>query len=59
MKECVLDTIVGVSAMIVFGILLFSLPMIMPAAYGYICALLLFVVYLTIAGLTITKKVIA
>ena len=59
MKGWVLDIIVGVSALIVFGILLFALPMIMPAAYGYICALLLFVVYLTIAGLTVIKKAIA
>ena len=59
MKGWVLDIIVGVSALIVFGILLFSLPMVMPAAYGYIGALLLFAVYLTVTGLTIIKKAIA
>lgn len=59
MKGWVLDIIVGVSALIVFGILLFALPMVMPAAYGYIGALLLFVVYLTGTGLTIIKKAIA
>ncbi|HJJ97312.1 MAG: hypothetical protein MJ014_08570 [Methanocorpusculum sp.] len=59
MKGWVLDIIVGVSALIVFGILLFALPMVMPAAYGYIGALLLFVVYLTVTGLTIIKKAIA
>ena len=55
MKGWVLDIIVGVSALIVFGILLFALP---PAAYGYIGALILFVVYLTVAGLTVIKKTI-
>ena len=59
MKGWVLDIIVGVSALIVFGILLFALPMVIPAAYGYIGALLLFVVYLTVTGLTIIKKAIA
>lgn len=59
MKGWVLDIIVGVSALIIFGILLFALPMVMPAAYGYIGALLLFVVYLTVTGLTIIKKAIA
>lgn len=59
MKVWLLDIIVGVSAVIVFGILLFALPMVMPAAYGYIGALILFVVYLTIAGLTVIEKKIA
>ncbi|HJJ90520.1 MAG TPA: hypothetical protein O0W88_01500 [Methanocorpusculum sp.] len=45
----VLDIIVGISSLIIFGILMFALPMIMPAAYGYIGALFLFVVYMTIA----------
>lgn len=53
MKGWVLDIIVGVSALIVFGILLFALPMVMPAAYGYIGALILFVVYLTVAGMVL------
>ena len=58
MKGWVLGIIVGVSALIVFGILLFALPMVMPAAYDYIGALILFVVYLTVAGLTVIKKTI-
>jgi hypothetical protein len=58
MKGWVLDIIVGVSALIAFGILLFALPMIMPKAYGYISALVLFIAYLTGAGLTIIKKTI-
>jgi hypothetical protein len=58
MKGWILDIIVGVSALTVFGILLFVLPMIIPAAYGYISALMLFVVYLTITGLIVIKKAI-
>ncbi|MDR0438774.1 MAG: hypothetical protein LBH02_00955 [Methanocalculaceae archaeon] len=58
MKGWVLDIIVGVSALIVFGILLFALPKIMPEAYGYTSALILFVAYLTGAGLTVIKKTI-
>jgi hypothetical protein len=58
MKGWILDITVGVSALTVFGILLFVLPMIMPAAYGYISALMLFVVYLTVTGLIVIKKTI-
>jgi hypothetical protein len=58
MKGWILDIIVGVSALIVFGILLCALPIIMPKAYGYISALILFVAYLTSTGLTIIKKTI-
>ncbi len=56
MKVWLLDIIVGVSSLIVFGILLFVLPMVMPAAYGYIGALILFIAYLAVAGLTVIKN---
>jgi hypothetical protein len=58
MKPWILDIIIGVSALIIFGILLFALPMVMPAAYGYVAALMIFILYLTIAGLTVIKKTI-
>ncbi|MDR3102574.1 MAG: hypothetical protein LBU24_05090 [Methanocalculaceae archaeon] len=58
MKEKILDIAVGVSALIVFSILLFVLPNVMPVTYGYISALILFIGYLTVAGLTIIKKTI-
>ena len=56
MKVWLLDIIVGVSSLIVFGILLFVLPMVMPAAYGYIGALILFLAYLAVAVLPVLKN---
>lgn len=58
MKPWILDIIIGVSALIVFAVLLFALPMVMPAAYGYVAALMIFILYLTVAGLTVIKKTI-
>ncbi|MDD2470261.1 MAG: hypothetical protein PHU87_01750 [Methanocorpusculum sp.] len=56
MKDWMLDVIIGISAIILFGILLLALPQVLPAAYGYVAAFLIFVAYLTVAGLTVVKK---
>ncbi len=56
MQDWILDVIIGVSAIIIFAILLLGLPTVLPAAYGYVVAFLIFVAYLTIAGLTVIKK---
>lgn len=58
MKSWILDIIVGVVGLILFGIMMFVLPMIMPAAYGYIGALMVFIAFLTVAGLTVIKNTI-
>ncbi len=59
MKSWILDIIVGVAGLILFAIMMFVLPMIMPAAYGYIGALLVFIAFLTAAGLTVIKDTIS
>ncbi len=56
MKDWILDVIIGISAIILFAILLLALPHVLPAAYGYVAAFLIFVAYLTIAGLTAIKS---
>ncbi len=56
MQDWILDVIIGVSAIIIFAILLLALPSVLPAAYGYVVAFLIFVAYLTTAGLTVIKK---
>ncbi|HJJ29936.1 MAG TPA: hypothetical protein O0W87_02915 [Methanocorpusculum sp.] len=58
MKDWILDVIIGVSAIILFAILLLALPQVLPAAYGYVVAFLIFVAYLTGAGLTVIKGAI-
>ena len=58
MKDWILDVIIGVSAIILFAILLLTLPQVLPAAYGYVAAFLIFVAYLTGAGLTVIKGAI-
>ena len=55
MKDWILDVIIGISAIILFAILLLALPHVLPAAYGYVAAFLIFVAYLTAAGLTAIK----
>jgi|GEM_PF-1171277 len=56
MKDWILDVIIGISAIILFAILLLALPQVLPAAYGYVAAFLIFVVYLAVAGLTVIKN---
>lgn len=56
MKDWMLDVIIGISAIILFAILLLALPQVLPAAYGYVAAFLIFVVYLAVAGLTVIKN---
>ncbi|HKM41023.1 MAG TPA: hypothetical protein VJY43_00455 [Methanocorpusculum sp.] len=56
MKDWILDVIIGISAIILFAILLLALPQVLPAAYGYVAAFMIFVVYLAVAGLTVIKN---
>ncbi len=55
-KDWILDVIIGISAIIIFAFMLLFLPTILPNAYGYVVAFLIFVAYLTIMGLTVIKK---
>ena len=58
MKDWRRYVISGISAIILFAILLLALPQVLPAAYGYVAAFLIFVAYLTGAGLTVIKGAI-
>lgn len=54
--DWILDIAIGISAIIIFAVMLLFLPTILPAAYGYVAAFLIFVAYLTVMGLTVVKK---
>lgn len=54
--DWILDVVIGVTAIIIFALMLLFLPTIMPQAYGYACAFLIFVAYLTVMGLTVVKN---
>jgi len=56
MKDWILDVIIGLSSIILFAILLLALPPVLPEAYGYVVAFLIFVAYLTVAGLTAVRN---
>lgn len=58
MKPWILDILIGVTALIIFAVMMFALPMVMPAAYGYVAALLVFIIYLAVAGVTVVKNTI-
>lgn len=55
-KDWILDVLIGLSAIIIFAVALLYLPQILPAAFGYVAAFLIFVLYLTIMGLFVIKK---
>lgn len=54
--DWILDIAIGISAIIIFAVMLLFLPTVLPAAYGYVAAFLIFVAYLTAMGLTVIKK---
>lgn len=54
--DWILDVVIGVTSIILFALMLLFLPTILPQAYGYVAAFLIFVAYLTIMGLTVVKN---
>ncbi|HJJ54669.1 MAG TPA: hypothetical protein O0X50_01125 [Methanocorpusculum sp.] len=54
--DWILDVVIGLSAIIIFGVMLLFLPKIIPNPFGYVAAFLVFIAYLTIMGLTVVKK---
>lgn len=54
--DWILDVVIGVSAIIIFGIMLLWLPKFIPNPFGYVAAFLVLIAYLTVMGLTVVKK---
>ncbi len=52
----ILDVVVGLSAIIIFGIMLLWLPKFVPNPFGYVASFLVFIAYLTVMGLTVVRK---
>ena len=55
-KDWILDIAIGVSSIFIFAVALLFLPEVLPAAFGYVAAFLIFVLYLTLMGLFVVKK---
>ena len=55
-KDWILDVAIGVSSIIIFAVMLLFLPTILPSAFGYVAAFLIFVLYLTLMGLFVVKR---
>ncbi len=57
MDARVLDVIIGVAAFILLIILLAVLPMVMLAAYAYLAAIIVFILFLSGAGYLVNEKI--
>ena len=55
-KDWILDIAIGISAIFIFAVMLLFLPTVLPAAFGYVAAFLIFVLYLTLMGLFVVKR---
>ena len=55
-KDWILDIAIGVSSIFIFAVALLFLPEVLPAAFGYVAAFLIFVLYLTLMGLFVIKR---
>lgn len=54
--DWIFDIIIGVTAIIIFGVMLVWLPSFIPNPFGYVAAFLVFIAYLTVLALTLVKK---
>ena len=54
--DWILDIIIGITAIILFGVMMLVLPKIIPSPFGYLAAFLVFIAYLMIIGITVIKK---
>ncbi len=55
-KDWILDIVIGISSIFIFAVMLLFLPTVLPAAFGYVAAFLIFVLYLTLMGLFVVKR---
>ncbi|HJJ47689.1 MAG TPA: hypothetical protein O0X39_01675 [Methanocorpusculum sp.] len=54
--DWILDIILAVVGIVLFGLMMLVLPQVLPGGFAYIAAFLIFIIYLSIAGLTIILK---
>ncbi|NMB79641.1 MAG: hypothetical protein GYA23_11175 [Methanomicrobiales archaeon] len=57
MDARLLDVVIGVAAFIVLCVMLAVLPMVMPAAFGYLGAIIIFTLFLAGAGYLVNDKI--
>ncbi|MBE6506777.1 MAG: hypothetical protein E7Z72_02470 [Methanocorpusculum parvum] len=55
-KDWILDIVIALSAIFIFALMMLFLPTVLPAAFGYVAAFLVFVLYLTLVGLFVIKR---
>ena len=57
MDARLLDVVIGLSAFIILIVMLAVLPMAMPPAFGYLAAIVIFIVALSGAGYLVNEKI--
>ena len=57
MDARLLDVVIGVAAFIILCITLVVFPMVMPPAFGYIAAIVVFILVLSGAGYLVNEKI--
>lgn len=57
MDARLLDVVIGLAAFIILIVMLAVLPMVLPAAYGYLAAIVIFIVVLSGAGYLVNEKI--
>lgn len=57
MDARLLDVVIGVSGFLVLIVFLAVLPMVFPAGPAYILAIILFIVFLSVAGYRVNEKI--
>jgi hypothetical protein len=57
MDARLLDVVIGLGAFIILIVLLAVLPMALPAAYGYLAAIVIFIFVLSGAGYLVNEKI--
>ncbi len=57
MDARLLDVVIGVIAFFILIVLLAVLPMAMPAAFAYLAAVIIFMIFLSGAGFWVNEKI--
>jgi hypothetical protein len=57
MDARLLDVVIGVAAFIILCLLLAFLPMVITPAYGYLAAIIVFILFLSGAGYLVNEKI--
>nr|WP_320160640.1 hypothetical protein [uncultured Methanoregula sp.] len=57
MDARLLDVVIGLSGFLILIVLLAVLPMVMTAAFAYLAAIIVFIVFLSGAGYMVNEKI--